>query len=204
MHRRQRLDVVEELDAPRFFVQIHDRQLVLIAAGRQERGDAVDVAPAHAYEPAPAEAGTGFERRLRGEGRLQRYALEHPDVTLPLELHRDTILGFDCRPVRAGDEVVCMPGNPEGSTRVFADAECTVLATLGGSCEPYPHVLAPSCGGHWSLAAIYRATHPIERAWYLDEASGECVELEDAVALDAHAVEEIPLESLARFTRELR
>lgn len=133
----------------------------------------------------------------------EQLGLEHPDVTLPLELHRDTTLGFDCRPVRSGDEVVCMPGNPEGSTRVFADAECTVLATLGGSCEPYPHVLTPSCGGHSSLAAIYRATHPIERVWYVDE-WGECVELEDAVALDAYALEEIPLDSLARFTRELR
>lgn len=97
-----------------------------------------------------------------------------------------------------------MPGNPEGSTRVFADAECTVLATLGGSCEPYPHVLTLSCAGLSSLAALYRATHPIDRAWYLDEASGACVELEDAVALDAYALEEIPLDSLARFTRELR
>lgn len=64
-------------------------------------------------------------------------------------------------------------------------------------CEPY---LQRNVGcGHPALSVVYRTGAPIDRV-YREDDTGACVEAEIADGLQAHALEEIPLSSLARFT----
>lgn len=151
-------------------------------------------------EPAPDDAGVWRERVMLGDGRLQRYGLSHDELVLGLALYQDTELGIPCTPSRTADGLVCAPGIEmrlffDGPPDLFADAGCTAPATAI-QCEPYlqRHI---GCGRP-TLAAVYRTAEPVERAYRRDD-SGACVEAELAEGVQARALEEIPLSSLARF-----